>query len=77
MRSPAPFDAPPVDPIGATQSVASRARAEPVEFPEGRAIVAFAARMHAVEDMLSTVERSLPPELDVAAACAPTPSPTG
>lgn len=58
----------PVDPLGSTRTVAPRVREEAVEFPEERTIVAFSARMQAVEDMLSTVERALPPELDDVAA---------
>lgn len=58
----------PVDPLGSTRTVAPRVRDELVEFPEERTIVAFSARMQAVEDMLSTVERALPPELDDVAA---------
>lgn len=60
--------APPADPLGSTRTVAPRTRAEPAEFPEERTIVAFSARMQAVDDMLSTVERALPPELDDVAA---------
>ena len=61
--------APPADPLGSTRTVAPRPRAaEPVEFAEERTIVAFSARMQAVDDMLSTVERALPPELDDVAA---------
>jgi len=63
-----PGSSAPVDPLGSTRTVAPRPRAEPVEFPEERTIVAFSARMQAVEDMLSTVERALPPELDDVAA---------
>jgi hypothetical protein len=60
---------PPADPLGSTRSMAPRPRAEPPEeFNEERTIVAFAARMQAVDDMLSTVERALPPELDDVAA---------
>jgi hypothetical protein len=62
--------APPADPLGSTRSMSPRPRAEePVEFHhEVRTIVAFAARMQAVDDMLSTVECALPPELDDLAA---------
>lgn len=60
--------APAADPLGSTRTVAPKARPEPEEFPEERTIVAFSARMQALDDMLSTVERALPPELDDVAA---------
>lgn len=63
--------APPADPLGSTQTMGARLHAEvndTAEFAGERTIVAFSARMQAVDDMLSTVERALPPELDDVAA---------
>jgi hypothetical protein len=48
--------------------MAPRIVPDTVEFPEERTIVAFAARMQAVDEMLSTVQRALPAELDDVAA---------
>ena len=64
----AAYAAPPADPLGSTRTMAPRTEPDAVEFPEERTIVAFAARMQAVDEMLSTVQRALPAELDDVAA---------
>ncbi len=58
----------PSDPLGATRTVSPRVQSAPVEFVEERTVMTFAVRMQAVDDMLSTVDRALPPELDAVAA---------